>query len=62
MRALGMQVEKLSSEPITFWTMFVRMLFLAVDVGITPLIGWTTIAASAEKQRVGNMVANTIVT
>ena len=62
MSALGMRVEKLSGEPITFWTMFVRMLFLAVDVGITPLIGWITIAASAEKQRVGDMVAKTIVT
>ena len=62
MRALGMRVEKLSGEPITFWTMFLRMLFLAVDVGITPLIGWITIAASAEKQRVGDMVAKTIVT
>jgi hypothetical protein len=42
-----MRVQKLSGEPITFATMFVRMLFLAVDVGITPLIGWITIAAGA---------------
>jgi uncharacterized RDD family membrane protein YckC len=62
MSALGLRVEKLSGEPMTFWTLFVRMLFLAVDVGITPLIGWITIAASASKQRVGDMVAKTIVT
>ena len=62
MTALGLRVEKLSGEPITFGTMFLRMLFLAVDVGITPLIGWITIASSAKKQRVGDMVAKTIVT
>ena len=62
MSALGLRVEKLSGEPITFGTMFLRMLFLAIDVGITPLVGWITIAASAKKQRVGDMVAKTIVT
>ena len=62
MSALGLRVEKLSGEPITFWTMFLRMLFLAIDVGITPLVGWITIAAGAKKQRVGDMVAKTIVT
>lgn len=62
MSALGLRVERLSGEPLTFGTMFLRMLFLAVDVGITPLIGWIAIAASAKKQRVGDMVAKTIVT
>ena len=61
MSALGLRVEKSSGEPITFGTMFVRMLFLAVDVGLTPLVGWITIAASARKQRVGDMVADTVV-
>jgi uncharacterized RDD family membrane protein YckC len=61
MSALGLRVEELSGEPITFGTMFVRMLFLVVDVGMTPLVGWITIAASARKQRVGDMAAKTIV-
>ena len=61
MSALGLRVEKSSGEPITFGTMFVRMLLLAVDVGITPLVGWITIAASARKQRLGDMVAGTVV-
>jgi len=61
MSALGLRVEKLSGEPITFATMFVRMLLLTVDVGISPLIGWITIAFGAKKQRVGDMVAKTIV-
>ena len=61
MSALGLRVEKASGEPITFATMFVRMLFLAVDVGFTPLVGWITIAASSRNQRVGDMVAGTVV-
>ena len=61
MSALGLRVEKCSGEPITFGAMFVRMLLLAVDVGITPLVGWITIAASERKQRVGDMVADTVV-
>ena len=61
MSALGLRVEKLSGEPVTFGTMFVRMLFLAIDVGITPLIGWIAIVASAKKQRIGDMVAKSVV-
>lgn len=61
MSALGVRVEKLSGEPVTFWTMFVRMLCLAIDVGITPLVGWLTIVFSQKKQRVGDMIASTVV-
>ncbi len=61
MSAVGLRVEKLSGEPVTFGTMFVRMLFLAIDVGITPLIGWIAIVAGAKKQRIGDMVAKSIV-
>lgn len=62
MSALGLRIEKQSGEPLTFGTLLVRMLFLAIDAGLTPLIGWITIATSASNQRVGDMVATTIVT
>ena len=61
MSALGLRVEQLSGEPVTFGTMFVRALCLAIDVGITPLVGWLTIVFSVKKQRVGDMVASTVV-
>ena len=61
MSVLGLQVVSLDGTEASGGKLFVRALLLIVDVGITPLVGLLTMLITTRNQRVGDLVAGTIV-
>ena len=61
MSMLGLQVVSLDGSPASGGKLFVRALLLFVDIGITPLVGLFTMLVTNHNQRVGDLVAGTIV-
>ncbi|HKO44520.1 MAG TPA: RDD family protein [Pyrinomonadaceae bacterium] len=62
-RLLKLRVIREDGRPITFWEAAVRNLLRAVDMQITPFysIGLISVFLSLSDQRVGDMVAGTVV-
>ena len=61
MSMLELQVVSLDGSAASGGKLFVRALLLVVDVGITPLVGLLTMLITNRNQRVGDLVAGTIV-
>lgn len=61
MRAMGIQVVGADGTPASSGQLLGRAILLVVDVGATPLIGLIVMIVTSRNQRVGDLVASTIV-
>ncbi len=61
MQLLGIHVERIDGQQLTAGPMVIRSLLLVVDLLVSGLVGLITMAASERHQRVGDMVAGTVV-
>ena len=61
MQLLGIHVERMDGQGLTAGTMAIRWLLLIVDLLVSGLVGLVTMLATGDHQRVGDLVAGTIV-
>lgn len=61
MQLLGIHVERLDGQALTAGTMAIRWVLLIVDSLVSGLVGLVTMLATERHQRVGDVVAQTIV-
>lgn len=61
MQLLGIHVERVDGQELTAGTMALRWLLLIVDSLVSGLVGLVTMVATERHQRVGDLVARTIV-
>ena|SRR5688572_24126244 len=60
-KIMGIRVIMLSGSDITIWRSFVRRIFDAVDLMFFGIVGLLVINSSDKRQRVGDLIAKTIV-
>lgn len=61
MRVMSIQVVSVDGSPASRGQLLIRALLFLVDVGMTPLIGLISMLVTSKNQRVGDLVAKTIV-
>jgi uncharacterized RDD family membrane protein YckC len=62
-RAAGLRVVRVGSQPVGFWSSLLRNVLRLIDMqlGFTYLVGSVLILSTSRNQRLGDLIANTLV-